>query len=111
MEDQSRSERSVPSEKARDPNISTENQLQGAARRPSDTLDRESARDPVSGGAISSDYDPQSMTRRGEQDDTRAGRELNEGKGDDGSDGDRAERDPASDHNPLAPPINIQPGS
>lgn len=79
MEDQSRSERAVPTEKTRKPNISTENQPEGAARRPSDTLDREPARDPVSDGAISSDYNPETMTRRGEEDDTRAGSELSEG--------------------------------
>lgn len=32
--------RRVPTEKTRNPNLSTENQPEGAARRPSDTLDR-----------------------------------------------------------------------
>ncbi|WP_432769987.1 MAG: hypothetical protein HEQ22_04360 [Sphingopyxis sp.] len=36
--------RTVPTEQTRNPNISTENQPKGAARRPSDTLDR--TRDP-----------------------------------------------------------------
>ena len=57
------------------PNISTENQPEGAGRRPSDTLDREPKRDPHSGGSIPSDYDPETQTRVGEEDDTRAGRE------------------------------------
>jgi hypothetical protein len=56
------------------PNISTENQPEGAARRPSDTLDREPKRDPESGQTIPDDYDPQTNTRVGEQDETRAGR-------------------------------------
>lgn len=70
------SQAAVPTEKTRRPNISTENQPQGAARRPSDTLDREPKRDPASGGAIPTNYNPDSMTRYGEEDDTRAGREL-----------------------------------
>lgn len=53
-----RSERHVPSE-APGANISTENQPEGAARRPSDTLDREPKRDPESGASIPDDYDPQ----------------------------------------------------
>lgn len=69
-----RSERTIPTEETRDPNISTENQPEGAARRPSDTLDREPKRDPHSGGAIPDDYDPATMTRVGEEDDTAAGR-------------------------------------
>ena len=80
MEDQFHSERAVPTENTRRPNISTENQPQGAARRPSDTLDREPARDPVSGGAVSSDYNPETMTRRGEENETRAGHEMNAGE-------------------------------
>ena len=75
MEDKSRSARDVPTEHTRDPNISTENQPEGAARRPSDTLDREPERDPLSGGAIPSNYDPGTMTRRGEEGDSRAGQE------------------------------------
>ncbi|HET6526860.1 hypothetical protein [Sphingopyxis sp.] len=65
----------VPTQKTRNPNISTENQPEGAARRPSDTLDREPKRDPLSGGAVSADYNPESGTRVGEEDDTRAGRD------------------------------------
>lgn len=72
MDDKSRSERTVPTEQTRDPNISTENQPEGAARRPSDTLDREPERDPQSGGAIPSNYNPATMTRRGEEEDSRA---------------------------------------
>lgn len=71
----SRNTRERPTEHTRNPNISTENQPDGAARRPSDTLDREPDRDPISGGTIPSDYDPIAMTRRGEQDDSRAGQE------------------------------------
>lgn len=67
MEDRSRNKRTLPTEQTRNPNISTENQPEGAARQPSDTLDREPARDPVSGGAISSDYNPETMTRCGEE--------------------------------------------
>ncbi|HUD93354.1 hypothetical protein [Sphingobium sp.] len=62
-------------DKTRNPNLSTENQPKGAARRPSDTLDRTPDRDPISGGAIPSDYNPDTMTRRGEEEDSRAGRE------------------------------------
>jgi hypothetical protein len=79
MENETHSHQSVPTEKTRRPNISTENQPEGAARRPSDTLDREPTRDPVSGGAISSDYNPDAMTRRGEENDTRAGHEMQKG--------------------------------
>lgn len=71
-----RSERDVPTHHTREPNLSTENQPQGAARRPSDTLDREPDRDPNSGGAIPSNYDPVTMTRHGEENDTRAGQEA-----------------------------------
>lgn len=67
--------RNVPTEKTRAPNISTENQPEGSARRPSDTLDREPKRDPESGASIPDDYNPQAGTRVGEEDDTRAGRE------------------------------------
>ncbi len=70
-----RRRRHVPTEVTRVPNISTENQPEGAARRPSDTLNREPKRDPESGGSIPADYDPQSGTRVGEKDDTAAGRE------------------------------------
>ena len=75
MTDHSRSERHVPTKNSRSPNISTENQPEGAARRPSDTLDREPKRDPQSGGAIPDNYNAETMTRVGEEDDTRAGRE------------------------------------
>jgi len=71
---ENRSVEHVPSDIDR-PNISTENQPEGAARRPSDTLDREPKRDPESGGSIPDDYDPETQTRIGEEDDTRAGRE------------------------------------
>lgn len=74
-DDRFRSEDKVPTEHERAPNISTENQPEGAARRPSDTLDREPERDPLSGGAIPSNYDPESMTRKGEEEDTRAGQD------------------------------------
>jgi hypothetical protein len=75
MTDEPRSERRVPTRQTRAPNISTENQPEGSARRPSDTLDREPPRDPLSGGAIPSDYNPETMTRRGEEDDSRAAQE------------------------------------
>jgi hypothetical protein len=64
----------VPSD-MESPNLSTENQPEGAARRPSDTLDREPKRDPRSGGSIPDDYDPNTNTRIGEENETRAGRE------------------------------------
>ncbi len=64
----------VPTEKTKNPNISTENQPEGAARRPSDTLDREPKRDPDSGGSIPANYNPASGTRVGEEKDTEAGR-------------------------------------
>jgi hypothetical protein len=70
-----RSTRQLPSETIKRPNVSTENQPAGSARRPSATLDREPARDPESGGSIPDNYDPQSMTRKGEASETRAGRE------------------------------------
>ena len=66
--------RELPTEKTRNPNISTENQPEGAARRPSDTLDREPKRDPASGGSIPANYNPESGTRVGEEDDSAAGR-------------------------------------
>jgi hypothetical protein len=70
-----RSERHVPTENADSPNISTENQPEGAARRPSDTLDREPKRDPYSGASIPDDYNPKTMTRVGDEDATLAGRQ------------------------------------
>ena len=75
MSDEPREVRSVPTETQPDPNISTENQPGGSARRPSDTLDREPKRDPVSGQAIPSDYDPATSTRVGEEQDSEAGKE------------------------------------
>ena len=52
------------------PNLSTEHQDEGDARRPRDTLDREPKRDPASGATIPSDYNPKTMTRVGEEDDS-----------------------------------------
>lgn len=75
MSDQFRDEAHVPTDKTPAPNISTENQPKGAARRPSDTLDREPARDPISGGTVPSDYDPATMTRKGEENDSVAAQE------------------------------------
>ena len=75
MTDPARSKRDVPTEQTRNPNISTENPPPGAPRRPSATLDREPERDPVSGGSIPSNYNPETMTRRGEEQDSRAGQE------------------------------------
>ena len=75
MNDPNRSRRDVSTQQTRDPNISTENQPPGAARRPSATLDREPERDPLSGGSIPSNYNPETMTRRGEEQDSRAGQE------------------------------------
>lgn len=44
------------------PNISTEHQNEGDARRPRDVLDRDDAkRDPVSGATIPDDYDPEAQ--------------------------------------------------
>ena len=75
MTDPTRSKRDVPTQQTRNPNISTENQPPGAARWPSATLDREPERDPLSGGSIPSNYNPETMTRRGEEQDSRAGQE------------------------------------
>lgn len=75
MTQEHRKSRHVPTHSSSNPNISTENQPEGAARRPSDTLDREPDRDPLSGGAIPSNYDPAAMTRKGEQGNSRAGRQ------------------------------------
>lgn len=86
MDDHPRNKRNVPTEHERAPNISTENQPEGSARRPSDTLDREPDRDPLSGGAIPSNYNPATMTRRGEEYDSRAGQE---GAGEKSRKGDR----------------------
>jgi hypothetical protein len=70
-----RHEHLVPTETQTNPNISTENQPKGAGRRPSDTLDRDPKRDPSSGAALPSDYNPETSTRVGEEQDTEAGRE------------------------------------
>lgn len=48
------------------PNLSTEHQPVGGAQHPRDTLDREPKRDPLSEGAIPSDYDPATSKRVGE---------------------------------------------
>lgn len=72
--------RDVPTETTRSPNISTENQPKGSARRPSDTLDRDPKRDPDSDGSIPADYNPESGTRVGEEQGTRAGREGASGR-------------------------------
>jgi hypothetical protein len=75
MPDAPERKRDVPTTETDAPNISTENQPKGSARRPSDTLDRVPERDPDSGAPIPSNYDPKTMTRVGEEQDTRAGRE------------------------------------
>lgn len=75
MDEPDRTKRDVPTQQTRNPNISTDNQPPGAARRPSATLDREPERDPLSGGSIPSNYNPETMTRRGEEQDSRAGQE------------------------------------
>lgn len=67
--------REVPTEVTKNPNVSTENQHEGSARRPSDTLDREPARDPGSGGSLSPNSNPASVMRAGDVNETRAGRE------------------------------------
>ena len=47
------------------PNVSTEHQNEGDARRPRDILDRDEAkRDPQSGGTIPDDYDPRAQKRQ-----------------------------------------------
>lgn len=74
-EDEPRKERHLATQTQASPNLSTENQPEGAGRRPSDTLDREPRRDPQSGGSIPSHYDPDTMTRVGEEEDSRAGKE------------------------------------
>jgi len=75
MSDKQDRERRVPTRADAPTNLSVENQPGGSARRPRDTLDRDPKRDPLSGGTIPTDYDPHTMTRRGEEQDTRAGRE------------------------------------
>lgn len=75
MTDEARKVGSVSTGTQNSPNISTENQPEGAARRPSDTLDREPKRDPLSGASIPSNYDPETSTRIGEEEDSAAGRE------------------------------------
>lgn len=49
------------------PNISTEHQPPGDSQRPQDTLDRQPKRDPSSGATIPSNYNPDTMTRVGEE--------------------------------------------
>ncbi|AUW60056.1 hypothetical protein C1T17_03540 [Sphingobium sp. SCG-1] len=48
------------------PNLSTEHQPIGGAQHPRDTLDREPKRDPLSKGAIPSNYDPATSKRVGD---------------------------------------------
>jgi hypothetical protein len=62
------------------PNISTEHQAPGDGRRPLDTLDREPKRDPESGATIPSNYDPETMTRVGEEPDSPPVRRVHPGK-------------------------------
>jgi len=52
------------------PNLSTEHQPAGDARQPQDTLDRQPKRDPRSGATIPDDYNPETMTRVGEEKNT-----------------------------------------
>lgn len=73
--DEARQARPLATQTQPRPNLSTENQPDGAGRRPSDTLDREPKRDPLSGGSIPSNYNPDTMTRIGEESDSRAGKE------------------------------------
>jgi hypothetical protein len=75
MNTQADRERHVPTKQTENANESVVNQPEGAARRPRDTLDRDPKRDPHSGGSIPADYNPETMTRRGEENETRAGRE------------------------------------
>jgi len=54
-----------PTESEPNPNISTEHQSEGDARRPSDVLDRKNVkRDPDSGAPIPSNYDPKAQERK-----------------------------------------------
>lgn len=71
MNDNARKIRDVPTQATHNPNISTENQPEGAARRPSDTLDQE----PISDGAVLSDDDPVPATWHREENDTPTGQE------------------------------------
>lgn len=48
------------------PNLSTAHQPVGGAQHPRDTLDRDSKRDPLSGGTIPDDYDPATGKRVGD---------------------------------------------
>ena len=53
-----------PTETQPRPNISTEHQKDGDARRPRDVLDRTNVkRDPESGNPIPDDYDPEAQAR------------------------------------------------
>jgi phospholipid N-methyltransferase len=74
------SENAAPTETALHPNISTETQLQRAARRPGYTLDHQPVFRPVNGSAVSVDYTPHTMTPRGEENDAPAWRETIEGE-------------------------------
>ena len=73
-----RKAREVPTEMTRNPNVSTENQPEGAARRPRDTLGREPQQDLESGGSIRENHDPRRSTRVGKEHGTR---EASEGEG------------------------------
>ncbi|MBT0667605.1 hypothetical protein HT136_04395 [Novosphingobium profundi] len=73
--DKARRKSELPTQQSRNPNISTEKRPGGAARRSRGTLDREARRDPLSGGCAPDYHDPDAMTRKGEEDDTRAGRD------------------------------------
>ena len=68
-----------PTETHDRPNISTEHQDEGDARRPRDTLDREPKRDPVSGGTIPGNYNAETMTRVGEEDESPRARRAHPG--------------------------------
>jgi hypothetical protein len=55
-----------PTKTQPNPNISTEHQNEGDARRPSDVLDRKNVkRDPDSGAPIPSDFDPDAQRKAG----------------------------------------------
>lgn len=56
-----------------DRSVGTSIQREGAVRRPSDTLNREPKRDPISGASMTDDYNP--GTRVGEENITKAGRD------------------------------------
>jgi hypothetical protein len=62
-----------PTKTIRNPNISTEFQEEGGARHPRDVLDRDPKRDRA-GGTIPDNYNPETMTRVGEEADKGAGK-------------------------------------